>query len=734
MDRVAKFQDQVTFHLTGSIDGPGLRPIAGLALVPAALAGLSDLTRLRYDFPVVLADAAGGGDMVPLSQAVDRMLARLAPRGVQGERLRRQVLSVERTLRALLAQGKRGRLSELWAQAAQQVAAEAAAQGRAEDGLVEVLVHAGEALELDGVLHDCDAEWPDHALLHAWHKATAAKARAFRTLTDRLIRALTDILRAAHARSAAGQSAEALRRAVGGTQADTFDFDTLSRLVRRSHPADELPPARRARIEAALAVLRWQPFFNEDGPAMNFVFASVDAALQAYRQRLPQAVEVIRAIAIAELEAQGRYVADEHDPVFARTSESTLTAADMALLPDYLVRIPAGRNGAPEDAALLSLLSSGVPVKVLVQVDDVVDDQVAPGTVLPFGVRPARLATTAMGLGGMFVLQAPASALPMLAARVERGMACTGPALFCVHPGLSPSRSALPAYLSSALALDTRAFPAFTYDAAAGANWASRFSLEGNRAPEDDWAVERIDYADDTLQRAQASVGLTLADYALADQSRAQHFALVPRDRYSAAMIGVAEWLALDERDAAQRVPYVLAVDPQRRLHRVIVDAPLLQSTRRALLLWRRLQEHAGIHDSHAERLLAEERARQQQVPPAQPTEPVPAAAPPAQAAQAVQAVQAAPASEPAPAVPEGQAWIETSRCPSCNECQTINPRMFAYNDNKQAYIKDLKAGTYRQLVEAAESCQVAIIHPGKPWDPSEPGLEELIERARPFL
>ena len=79
------------------------------------------------------------------------------------------------------------------------------------------------------------------------------------------------------------------------------------------------------------------------------------------------------------------------------------------------------------------------------------------------------------------------------------------------------------------------------------------------------------------------------------------------------------------------------------------------------------------------------------------------------------------------------EAWIETARCPSCNECQLINDRMFLYNANKQAYIGDLKAGTYRQMVEAAESCQVSIIHPGKPWNPDEPGLEELAERARQF-
>ena len=92
---------------------------------------------------------------------------------------------------------------------------------------------------------------------------------------------------------------------------------------------------------------------------------------------------------------------------------------------------------------------------------------------------------------------------------------------------------------------------------------------------------------------------------------------------------------------------------------------------------------------------------------------------------------RAAPTAEPRAGAPSAdEAWIETARCPSCNECQNINDKMFTYNENKQAYIKDINAGTYRQLVEAAEVCQVAIIHPGKPWNPNEPGLDELIARG----
>jgi ferredoxin len=109
---------------------------------------------------------------------------------------------------------------------------------------------------------------------------------------------------------------------------------------------------------------------------------------------------------------------------------------------------------------------------------------------------------------------------------------------------------------------------------------------------------------------------------------------------------------------------------------------------------------------------------------------------PTAAAAPAAAAAAPAPAAvvEAEPARNPDEPYIETIRCSTCNECTQVNPRMFAYNDNKQAYIADLKAGTYKQLVEAAESCQVSIIHPGKPWDPDEPGMAELLERAKPFL
>ncbi|MBC8406335.1 MAG: ferredoxin [Planctomycetes bacterium] len=81
----------------------------------------------------------------------------------------------------------------------------------------------------------------------------------------------------------------------------------------------------------------------------------------------------------------------------------------------------------------------------------------------------------------------------------------------------------------------------------------------------------------------------------------------------------------------------------------------------------------------------------------------------------------------------EVEAYIESARCTTCNECTNLNGKMFAYNDLKQAEIVDPKAGTFQQLVKAAEACPVAIIHPGTPLNPKERDLAKWIKRAEPF-
>lgn len=735
MDMQTRPQDQLVFHFAGKRrdDDEGVLATAGLGLRPALLAPYRELSALRHDFPLVLETRRGAPEFVhTLSGLVDALLADVAPRGVEGERLRRHALQLEREIRQAVAAGAQGTLAELWEAAAARLGA------REGETLEQVLIQAGTALRADGAVLGCGPALPAQLLTHAWQAAQQAKAQRFHAELGRLVQKLSDILRAAFSHSQAGRQPQSLKAAVGGPHQDQFDFDVLSRIVGKGVPRDELPAARRERLLRTLATLQGQRFFVppslEGTPAAaayyGFVFDNCSAAALAFRERLPEVAALVQAIAVAELEVQGRYIEAEHDLSLQAIDEHALTADDLARLPDYLVCIPPERNDAPENAMLMDLLSSGLPVKVLVQTAELLEDAAIGTGHYAFGVRSARLATTAMGLGGMFVLQTPSANLYALRHRLAHGMACRGPALFSVFAGAEERVGALPPYLFAAAAMQSRAFPAFSYDAAAGSNWAERFSLENNPQPEADWPLETLDYADTALQRASLSCAFTYADFMLCDPRQAAHFALVPRERWSAAMLPAADWLALDDLASAQRVPYVLAVDESDALQRLVVDARLMQATRRCLLLWRRLQEHGGVHDSHAERLLAREKA-------AWAAEAQAAAPAAAGAGAASPATAAAPAAADetaaAPAHTRDEAWIDTARCPSCNECQLINDRMFGYDERKQAYIKDLAAGSYRQLVEAAESCQVAIIHPGAPRDPNEAGLEELLARAEAF-
>ncbi|MBW7935253.1 MAG: ferredoxin, partial [Gemmatimonadaceae bacterium] len=109
-------------------------------------------------------------------------------------------------------------------------------------------------------------------------------------------------------------------------------------------------------------------------------------------------------------------------------------------------------------------------------------------------------------------------------------------------------------------------------------------------------------------------------------------------------------------------------------------------------------------------------------------------------AAATATAVAEAPAATAvaAPAAEEDEslaleAYIDSARCTSCNECTNLNKKMFAYNAAKQAEIKDVHAGTFQQLVLAAERCPVSIIHPGTPVNPKEKDLEKWVKRAARF-
>ncbi|HYB55969.1 MAG TPA: ferredoxin [Alphaproteobacteria bacterium] len=735
-------QAYAAFYLTGKRAGGELGAIDGLDLRPALFAAYRDLTKLRYDFPLVLlAAGADEGPVQSLSGLFDKALHEIA-QGADGERLRRHALRLEQEIRRLVAEGEGGTLSLLSEAAASRLAT------KKDDLLQDSLARVRAALKADGEVVDCDQVMPEHFLKHAWKTVQEKKSRAFRAELDRLAVKLSDILKADFVRSEEGRSAASLKAAIGPAHAAAFDFNAMSRLLGKTAGKAALSESRRQRIRWLLSVLESQKFFARSGGAgkdgeaeapYSFVFASCAAALEAYRERQPRMIELAKAIAIAELEIEGEYHEARHDSFFADFGASGLDPRDTALFPDYLVSLNAAHMTPEETSKLPEVLSAGLPMKILVQSDDILEPSPAGDGHASLGSRGRLIARSMIGSGEVYVLQSSASHLFRFRDRVICGLAYNGPALFSIFSGATGNAGDLPAYLMAAAAMESRAFAAFVYDPSAGPDWASRFHLEDNPQPELDWPVHSLAFEDEAHQRVPERLAFTLVDFLACDRRLAKDFARVPRAEWNGRTVPVPECLAHAPNGLPEKLPSLYMVDRDNMLQKVIVGSTLVREARRCAEMWRSLQELGGIHNSHAERLLAKERAAWQEQ---QKREAEARGSASVQVKETPAAVPGAPAPAPAPAPQQAEAeaeppsdepYIETPRCNSCNECIQINGKMFAYNKDKQASIVDPTAGTYRQLVEAAESCQVSIIHPGKPRDPNEPGIEELIARAEPF-
>jgi ferredoxin len=711
---------------------------------PALFARYGDLRQLRYDYPLVLVENDGGSARVQsLTGVVDDLIRKIVPPGSQGKAFRWQLLHMEQKVREIVAGGTEGPLSQLWRKAEAELLKSGAGNGR--EALVANLDLARETLETDGTVIDCDDKTPVRFLEHAWNTIHGSKAKAFRKRVDGLILKLTDILKADFIKSDKARSPEILKSAVGDTFDTDFDFDAMSRVLVEGSHADMLSEQRRQRIKAVLMVLQSQRFYGpgrasgpwvEEVEPYSFIFDNCAAAMDAFRERLPQMVDFIEAVSIAELEIQNKYRPELHDPFFERFDESELTAADLALFPSYLVCLRDGESDAAETVRALEAIASGFPVKVLIQTDDIVGDSSPEPPRTSFGGGSARLAAMALGVNNAYVFQTASASLYRLQDRVLKGMHYDGPALFSIFSGATRTVSGVSPYVLSAAATESRAFPSFTYDPAAGPDWASRFDVRDNPQPESAWAVHSFYYEDQELQRITSTEAFTHVDFAVCDSRYEKHWVPTSRSRWLDDMVPAGDVLS-GGRLAADTAPYVWTVDTDGRLRRTVVDDRLIDGAKRCAETWRSLQELGGIDNSHARlqldaaRKAWEQDREREREPLGGREESLQSADVPASAAE-TQPEPAVVAEEPEPASAD-DAIIETSRCTTCNECTQINNDMFVYNENKQAYIADPDAGTYRQMVEAAESCQVSIIHPGKPRNPDEPNLAELIERAEPF-
>lgn len=404
------------------------------------------------------------------------------------------------------------------------------------------------------------------------------------------------------------------------------------------------------------------------------------------------------------------------------------------------------------------------------------------------------LALIAIAHRGVFVLQSSQATPSHLIQNVLKGLQARRPALFIFNTPCPPewgiADDAAPD--AARLALESRAVPNIVYDPDEGTTFSECIDLEGNPSPLDTWTSYELSYVDDEGEEQKMTLPVTTADWAMGEARFRKHFKKAEGDE---DLIPFHQYVELDEDEREGETAFIYTVDADRRLGKVTVSDEIAQLANERLAHWAQLKEMAGLdvsenmRDAVAEgvtekfevklealraeyeakitklttqyplliaRRLAEgllkgsanqtvaqllEKAESWDGPafeaPADfsisaPTADSPASAVAVAASPAV-AVAAAPAATEEDDDMGNEPYIDTLRCTSCDDCLKINPKVFVYDDEQQAYIADARAGTFKQLVMAAEVCPAECIHPGDPLNPKEKGLDKLIKRAEPF-
>jgi pyruvate/2-oxoacid:ferredoxin oxidoreductase beta subunit len=172
-----------------------------------------------------------------------------------------------------------------------------------------------------------------------------------------------------------------------------------------------------------------------------------------------------------------------------------------------------GGDGAMYDIGFQSLsrlVASGADIKVLVLDTQVYSNTGGQASTASFGGQVTKLsafgsrlhgrpeqrkelARILMAHGEVYVAQTTPAHVNHFYRAVMEANAYPGPAVIVAYTPCQPEHGIADdaGNRQSQLAVDARAFPLFTYDPRRGPSMAERLSLQGNPAPNDDWATGR---------------------------------------------------------------------------------------------------------------------------------------------------------------------------------------------------------------------------------------------------
>lgn len=624
--------------------------------------------------------------------------------------------------------------------------------------------------------------------LEAIQHERTSRRRKFRARVKTFSSRLNELLKLDAAHGPAATAPEALTQRLGTAADSLIDVQALSRILPAYRGTKRLSDARRKRIGNALRTLNNFLPDAESGrpiiicgddcpcPTTDTVLVlplaePLPAAQAIFDAQAARMANVFRAARIAQLEIQGAYDSQTHDDFFRRFGPDMFNAEELLLLPAVAVIDHAARLRTDWLAPLGALLRSGRLVHVI-GVEAAIPDASA------LNEYHAGLSQIASAYREALVVEGSLAHPIALLKDLGRVAVATRPSAVVIATPTSDCNC--PPLVELSAAHHGRATTTFLHDPLAAANNRDRFDITSNPQCERAWPRIAVQLSEATEPKT-LEVNWTFAHSAALRPTLRDQFWIIPPEAWSDEQRELSAQLN-ESPEVTRSVPFIWVIR-DGVLARAIVTRELAFAASDRLRAWRLLQEQAGVDNTYARqaaaaaRQQAREEAQEErhrlEIDHAEQLEAVraaaaaesmqrlvqvllemdtvsvnaaplagPVAAANGQAASPAAQVKEnpAPADDDTPAVKEDvpaaavqiadEPYLDTDLCTSCDDCHDINPEMFKFNENKQAYLADPKAGTFEQLVLAAEKCPAHCIYPGAPRHDDPTATEEIRVRA----
>ncbi len=630
----------------------------------------------------------------------------------------------------------------------------------------------------DGACLGCGEKGTIHLFTSTVTALQQPRVKKFVARLDKLIGELENHIRMKLSATVDLTDTQALMDAVQANKGHDLTLANLSESLLAKHPGQPIDPQWLKRVSQMLEKLkdlRWRymegpskkgraemgivnstgctsvwastfPFNPYPFPWTSHLFQdSPSVAMGVFEGHMAKMAEGFKVVRQAEMELAGGYEPAEQDDFFARFNWEQFSDEEWHLCPPVM---SLGGDGAMFDIGFQNLsraLMSGKPIKILI-----VDTQVYSNTggqactsgfigqvadMSPYGAskhgkseQRKEISVIGMAHRTSYVAQLSQGNITHMLESFIDGINSRHPALFNVYAVCPPEHGVgdNSAVAQSKMAMESRAFPLFRFNPDAGVTFSECVSLEGNPALDADWPSYTLDYLEDGGKKSM-SLPMTFADFALSEGRFAKQFKKAPPETWNDDMVLLADFLKLSADEREGKFPFIWAVDKKQRLMRVLLSAEMVHSCEERQQFWHQLKDLAAVGRPQAgavDEAAIASRVRQELI------QKLSSGFGISSSDAAPAAVAAAPAASADGYEP---VWVDTPECTACDECININPKVFGYNEAKKTVVLDPKAGSYLDLVKAAEKCTAGVIHPGTPWNMNEANLDKLKARAAKF-